>query len=88
MVTSKIYRLCNQPRTVTTELAAEPSQTPSAILKKLYEHHGLPHPHQNDESHELSAEELVEFEKKDAVQKALASGNWGSAQPSELFLQV
>ncbi|KAJ5700884.1 hypothetical protein N7493_011930 [Penicillium malachiteum] len=64
------------------------TKTAGTIFKKLYEHHEIPHPHHQEHgAHGLSAEEIEEFEKKTAVQKALAAGNWGSTEPSELFLQ-
>lgn len=85
MVTTKVYGLWKKSQTVTSELAQDPSQTPETIFKKLYEHHEASHLHG---AHGLSKEEIEEFEKKDAVQKALASGHWGSTEPSELFLQV
>ncbi|KAJ5287274.1 hypothetical protein N7478_002960 [Penicillium angulare] len=89
MVTAKVYGLWKKSQTVTSELAQDPSQTPEAVFKRLYEHHEIPHPHLIEHGgHGLSAEEIAEFEKKDAVQKALACGNWGSSEPSELFLQV
>lgn len=89
MVTTKVHALWKQSQTVTSELARDPSQTPGTIFKKLYEHHDIPHPHLKEHGeHGLSAGEIAEFEKKDPVQKALASGHWGSTEPSELFLQV
>ncbi|KAJ5540873.1 hypothetical protein N7494_005949 [Penicillium frequentans] len=87
MVTTKVYGLWKKSQTVTSELAQDPSQTPETIFKKLYEHHEAPHLKEHG-AHGLSKEEIEEFEKKDAVQKALACGHWGSAEPSELFLQI
>ncbi|KAJ6010740.1 hypothetical protein N7451_002152 [Penicillium sp. IBT 35674x] len=89
MVTTKVYGLWKKSQTVTSELAQDPSQTPETIFKKLYEHHEVSHPHLKEHgAHGLSKEEIVEFEKKDAVQKALACGHWGSTEPSELFLRI
>ncbi|KAJ5702105.1 hypothetical protein N7488_009653 [Penicillium malachiteum] len=89
MVTTKVYGLWKHSQTVTSELAQDPSQTAGTIFKNLYEHHEIPHPHHQEHgAHGLSAEEIEEFEKKTAVQKALAAGNWGSTEPSELFLQI
>lgn len=88
MVTTKVYGLWKKSQTVTSELAQDPSQTAESVFKKLYEHQ-LPHPHvKGHGAHRLSQEEIEEFEKKDAVQKALACGHWGSTEPSELFLRV
>ncbi|KAJ6096543.1 hypothetical protein N7486_007289 [Penicillium sp. IBT 16267x] len=89
MVTTKVYGLWKKSQTVTSELAQDPSQTAETIFKKLYDHHEIHHPPLKEHGAQgLSKEEIEEFEKKDAVQKALACGHWGSTEPSELFLQI
>ncbi|KAJ5643294.1 uncharacterized protein N7484_005801, partial [Penicillium longicatenatum] len=89
MVTTKVYGLWKKAQTVTSELAQDPSQTAESIFKRLYEHHDIAHSHlKGNGAHGLSKEEIDEFEKKTAEQKALACGHWGSAEPSELFLRI
>lgn len=87
MVTSKALKLCNIAETVTSELAADPSQTPSSIFKRLYgSHHHLGHHGARDSK--VTQEEAAKFDAADALEKARACGKWGSTEASELFLQV
>lgn len=88
MVSWKLYKQCRQSETVTSELAKDPSQCPLKVFRGLY--HGHP-----DVSHSEKfgprgslSEESSQFEDQDELQKARACGNWGSQQPSKLFLQV
>lgn len=88
MITWDVYKKCRQSRTVTSELAKDPSQCPLKLFKSLYDsHHDVCHPDKND-SRESVAEEISRFEQKDELQKARECGNWGSTEPSKLFLQV
>ncbi|KAJ5587823.1 uncharacterized protein N7459_003588 [Penicillium hispanicum] len=84
MLSWKLYQQCKEPRTVTSELARDPSQTPGEVFDTLYDHHHH-HFHRTNDGHE---DEVAEFEKKDALQRVHACGNWGAAEPSKLFLQV
>ncbi|KAJ5241510.1 uncharacterized protein N7469_003101 [Penicillium citrinum] len=87
MVTSKALKLCNSAETVTSELAADPSQTPSLLFKRLYgSHHHLGHHGARDSK--VTQEEAAKFDAADALEKARACGKWGSTEASELFLQV
>ncbi|KAJ5991444.1 hypothetical protein N7522_011651 [Penicillium canescens] len=86
MVPRKVYELCHQPETVTSELARDPSQCPTKLFHKLFEgHHLSPLPKHGSDS---SSESASEYEKLDDLQKARACGNFGSAEPSNLFLQI
>jgi len=85
MVPWEVYLLCKQSQTVTSELARDPSQCPETVFHKLYEKHHSVLPGAKCGSTGLSAEE---FNEKDEQQRAHACGNWGSSEPSELFLQV
>lgn len=86
MIPRKVYELCHQPETVTSELARDPSQCPTKLFHKLFEGHHLSslHKHESDSSSESASE----YENLDDLQKARACGNFGSAEPSNLFLQV
>ncbi|KAJ5316621.1 hypothetical protein PENANT_c019G08007 [Penicillium antarcticum] len=86
MVPRKVYELCHQPETVTSELARDPSQCPTKLFHKLFEGHHRPHVHQH--SSDSSSDSASENETLDDLQKARACGNFGSAQPSNLFLQI
>lgn len=66
--------------TVTSELAKDPQQSATSVFKNLYDkhHHSLP-------------KDLPNSTKKDeinGIEDARTHGRWGSAEPSELFLQV
>lgn len=88
MVTWNLYEMCKQSKTVTSELAQDPSQCPETVFKSLYgSHHGKLHTGEHG-SQASSAEEISLFEEKSPLERARACGNWGSAEPSELFLQV
>lgn len=86
MVPPKVYERCHQPATVTSELARDPSQCPTKLFRKLFEGHHLPHVHKSRS--ESSSDSESEDEKLEELQKARACGNFGSAEPSNLFLQV
>lgn len=85
MVPWDVYALCQQSQTVTSELAQDPSQTPGAVFKKLCEKYNPVSHKSKGDSKGLSKEE---FHEKNELQRAHACGNWGSSEPSELFLQV
>lgn len=76
----KVYAYCTAARSVSSELALDPSKSPKHISEKLY---GGQHPAvvQLPQAHERKPAS------KEDLQRARASGNWGSAEPSELFLQ-
>lgn len=80
MISDKVYRLCHHDKTVSSELAIDPSQSPAKLFHKLYHEHKL-------------KEKLVETkqstaDRQDSLQRAYDCGNWGTAKPSNLFLKV
>jgi hypothetical protein len=80
MISDKVYRLCHQDKTVSSELAKDPSQSPAKLFHKLYHEHKL-------------KEKPIETKKstddrQDDLQRAYECGNWGTAKPSNLFLKV
>lgn len=83
MLSWKLHQQCQEPRTVTSELAQDPSRTPEEVFDALYDHHHHLHHAKTD-----NEDEVAEFEKKDALERAHACGNWGAAEPSKLFLRV
>ncbi|KAJ5118207.1 hypothetical protein N7448_009921 [Penicillium atrosanguineum] len=84
MLPWEIYALCKQSQTVTSELARQPSQCPATVFKKLYEKQY----HVSKSKDGLTGLSAEEFLEKNELQRAHACGNWGSSEPSELFLQV
>lgn len=80
MLSWKVYKQCTEQRTVASELAQVPTKSPREVFNALYEHH---HPSSND-----NPDEVTTFGSKSALQRAHTCGNWGAAQPSNLFLKV
>ena len=80
MVNQKVYDLCRSDKTISSELAKEPTQAPGKLAKSLYgeEREELLH-HDHFKDYTVSDEEL---------ERAYACGKWGSTRPSKLFLQV
>ncbi|KAF4445491.1 hypothetical protein F53441_10786 [Fusarium austroafricanum] len=84
MVSQHVFDLCQGKETVSSVLAADPSQSPGDIIKKLYGHyeHGLHH------RNSMTKESADPDADADAVETALGCGRWGPAKPSPLFLQA
>ncbi|KAL5337946.1 hypothetical protein BJX70DRAFT_220708 [Aspergillus crustosus] len=80
MVSAHVDNLCHGTRTVTSELADDPTKTPYKIFKELYE--GKASEKSSDQS---SDEEDLET---DDLRRAKECGNWGGAEPSKLFLKI
>jgi hypothetical protein len=80
MVSSHVYNLCHGNRTVSSELAEDPTRASYKTFKELYE----------GESSEKSADHTSDEEdlESDELRKAKECGNWGGAEPSKLFLRV
>ncbi|KAF2800563.1 IQ calmodulin-binding motif protein [Melanomma pulvis-pyrius CBS 109.77] len=78
-ISQKIYNHCTAPHSVSSEIASDPTKSPGYIAEKLY---GGQHPAIG----ELPAHERKPATKED-IDRARACGNWGDAEPSELFLQ-
>ena len=80
MIPKNVYDLCHNGQSVTSELAKDPSLTPHHAQKKLF---GVG---VDDEIHTKSID-LGTGEPGD-LQQARECGNWGSSNPSDLFLKV
>ena len=76
----KIYSYCTAARSVSSELALDPTKSVKHISEELY---GGQYPAvvQLPQTHER------EPATKEELQRVRACGNWGNAEPSELFLQ-
>ena len=85
MVPRKVYNMC-QGRTVTSELALDPSQCPQKVFHKLFESHHASHTY--DGAEESDVDKASEWESLNELQKARACGNFGSVETSDLFLKV
>ncbi|KAL2823875.1 hypothetical protein BDW59DRAFT_180433 [Aspergillus cavernicola] len=86
MVSRTVYNLCHGDRTVSSELAHEPTKAPYKVFKELYEDTNN---NTNGKSLEscssCSDEEELE---NDNLRRAKECGRWGGAEPSRLFLQI
>ena len=80
MVSQKVYDLCHGQKTVSSELAHDPTLAPGSVAKKLY----------GDDvgGHDEHKHFKVPNATKQDLQKAFESGKWGSTRPSDLFLKV
>lgn len=83
MISEKVYKLCTSPESVSALLAQDPTMAPGDAWKKLYGHHEAG----DKESSKTATAHRKEHTPED-LQRALACGNWGPTQPSELFLKV
>lgn len=80
MLSDTVYELCHDEKTVTSELLQDPSQSPTKLFQKLY-HDRKTKSHKSDSDESLDKGE-------NELRKVLQCGNWGSSQPSDLFLKV
>jgi hypothetical protein len=81
MISDKVYKLCHATETVSSEMAKDPTLAPGDVYKKLYGH---------TDSIKITgkARDYKEGISETDLKRAEECGNWGSTQPSELFLQV
>jgi hypothetical protein len=80
MISDKVYELCRNPQSVSSELARNPTEATSKIAKQLYGHLEAP-PSAKD--FDIPAEHTSAD-----LNRAFECGNWGPQKPSELFLKV
>lgn len=78
-ISDRIYRFCTTPASISSELAKNPPEEPARLADTLYggEHLAIT-------EHKLHTRQATSSAE---LQRARECGNWGSSQPSELFLQ-
>ncbi|EXJ54224.1 hypothetical protein A1O7_09561 [Cladophialophora yegresii CBS 114405] len=80
MIPKNVYELCQDGRSVSSELAKNPNLSPREAAKKLY---GV------GADDEIVTKKLKLGEEKPGdLQEARECGNWGSSNPSDLFLRI
>ncbi|KZF19543.1 phospholipase D/nuclease [Xylona heveae TC161] len=81
MVSEKVYNLCRSDQSVSSELAKNPTQSVSHVVKHLYGERAVSVATENPMPKKLepTAEDL---------QRAFECGKWGNSRPSELFLRI
>lgn len=88
MVSDHAIKLCQETRTVSNELAKDPSKTPLKIWEELYGHHKSIVTHEEQKSeHAVSGVDRPAATAAE-LENARQCGKWGPQQPSEYFLQV
>ncbi len=81
MISSKVVELCRNGSSITAVLAKDPPRAPSQICEKLF--------HTDSEADIVKDQSRNTQEISSAdLERAARCGNWGAAQPSELFLRV
>ncbi|BCR89608.1 IQ calmodulin-binding motif protein [Aspergillus chevalieri] len=81
MVPENVHRLCASDRTVTSELARDPTQHPLGIFHRLYRG-------QKCKKTTVSSQRESAHDAQDSLQRAYDCGRWGTAKPSTLFLKI
>ena len=81
MISEKVYKLCHEAETVSSEMAKDPSLAPGDIYQRLYARH--------DQSQVANKESQngKEITQED-LERAAQCGNWGPTKPSATFLRV
>ena len=80
MIPKNVYDLCKNGQSVTAELAQDPTLSPHEAAKKLF---GV------DVDDEIHTKRLdLGREEPGDLEEARKCGNWGSSNPSDLFLRV
>ena len=80
MIPAKIYELCRSDKSVTNEIAKNPSAAPADAAKRLFGH---------DLLEDVAGERMKDSkDEANALQRAFECGNWVPTRPSDLFLHV
>lgn len=79
MLPEHVYDLCRSGRTVTSELARDPTQSPEDVFHNLYP---------GEKGRKSSERPEKSTTGDDALQRAYECGRWGPTKPSNLFLKV
>ncbi|RAL61094.1 hypothetical protein DID88_010435 [Monilinia fructigena] len=83
MISDKVYKLCTSKETVSSLLAKDPTIAPGDAWKQLYGGHAA-----GEKESKNEARRHRDTPTPEDLQRALECGNWGSTQPSELFLKM
>ena len=81
MVSDRVFKLCQEAPTVSSEFAKKPSEAPTEIAKRLY---GNTKP---ASKHDFPGIDRPPASVAD-LERALQCGKWGPSKPSEFFLRV
>lgn len=80
MLAQEVYELCRSDKSVSSELAKDPQQSPRKIVHRLYF---------DKKAEDIPSNAVAEVgEKRNDLRRAYECGNWGPSRPSDLFLRV
>jgi hypothetical protein len=80
MIPKKVYDLCRSGASVSAGLAKDPTLSPHEAAKNLF--------HFDIEDEKVSKKVTLGDETDEDLEQALACGNWGTSNPTRLFLRV
>jgi hypothetical protein len=83
MLSEKVYKLCTSKESVSALLAQDPTMAPGDAWNELYGIHMTGY-----RDKKATAIAHLENYSPEDLQRTLECGNWGSTNPSELFLRV
>lgn len=81
MVSDRVFKLCQETSTVSSDFAKNPTEAPTEIAKRLYGN-TKPATKHDFPGVDRPAAAIADLE------RALQCGKWGPSQPSEFFLRV
>jgi len=81
IISDRVYELCSDNRSVSSQLARDSSLSPGEAAKTLY------HPDTVSISEGTPPEKRVPATDEE-LKRAYECGNWGPSKPSELFLRI
>ena len=81
MISDKLYQFAVSNKSVSSELAENPNQSPGEIVSRLFKH-------KQEAAAEASQHPTREQTDEADLQRAFECGNWGGQRPSNLFLKV
>ncbi len=84
-ISDQVVQLCTSGQSVSSLLAKDPTLAPGDAWERLHGKHALKAAARRARS--AKGKRKVEGDESE-VERAARCGNWGSCQPSELFLRV
>ncbi len=80
MISEKVYKLCTSDKSISAELAKDPTQAPGEVSKTLFGSDALDHDEVKPPKEAKAGTEDLE--------RAYQCGKWGNTRPSDLFLKA
>jgi hypothetical protein len=80
MISNKVYNLCRSDKSISSELAKDPTNAPGEVSRKLFGSDALDH----DEAKPFKDTKPG----SEDTGRAFECGKWGNTRPSDLFLKA